>query len=106
LLNAKNLAQDDSDEAVTDYAGYAPNAEEEDDGDVAIPGLLSVTEGLNEELDDATTTESATLLDAVVGSTSMRDDAHINYACINCSASADAGTAGSDDFVCQCGGSF
>jgi len=36
----------------------------------------------------------------------MRNAAHIDYACINCSASADAGSPGSDDFVCQCGGAF
>ena len=36
-----------------DYAGFAPTAEEEDDGAVAVAGLLSVTTGLFGELDAA-----------------------------------------------------
>jgi len=49
-LLAKNAAQDDADEAVIDYAGFAPTEEEEEEGEEAVAGLLSVTEGLFGEL--------------------------------------------------------
>jgi hypothetical protein len=105
-LNAKNLASDDADEALIDYSGFAPTADEIDDGAVAVAGLLSVTQGLQGELDDANDTEGD--LVSVEGSTLYRNAAEILWACKNCSASADSGTVGSDpqDLVCQCAGTF
>jgi len=102
-LAAKNNAQDDYDEAVTDYAGFTPTEEEEEDGAEAVAGLLSVTEGLQGELDAAEATETGSAETA--GSTENRDAAHIDYACKNCSASSDSGAAGGE-LVVQCGGTF
>jgi hypothetical protein len=102
-LNAMNVAQDDYDEAVIDYAGFEPNEAEEDDGEEAIEGLLSVTEGLEGELDAAEETE-AHASDA--GSTAARDAAHIIDACTDCTSSADNGSPGDSDFACECGGTF
>lgn len=102
-LSAKNAAQDDYDQAVIDYAGYAPTEEEEEEGEEAVAGLLSVTEGLSGELGDAEATESGEA--ATAGSTANRNAAHVDYASKNCSSSADGGSAGAG-LVVECGGTF
>jgi len=102
-LSAKNAAQDDYDEAVIDYAGFTPSEEEEEEGEEAVAGLLSVTEGVFGQLEDAEATESGEV--STAGSTSDRNAKHIDYASKNCSASADSGAAGAG-LVVECGGSF
>jgi len=102
-LSAKNAAQDDYDQAVIDYAGYAPTEEEEEEGEEAVAGLLSVTEGLSGELGDAEATESGEA--ATAGSTANRNAAHVDYASKNCSSAADSGSAGGA-LVVECGGTF
>lgn len=80
-----------------DYAGFTPTEEGLDDGEVAIDGLLSVTEGLASELDAAEETESG--IASVAGSTLNRNAAYNDYASKNCSASADDGTVSTGDLV-------
>lgn len=87
-----------------DYAGFAPTEEEEDDGAVAVAGLLSVTTGLSEELNTAENTRDG--LSSVTGSLLNYHAAYNDYASKNCSASSDSGSLAGGDLVVQCAGTY